>query len=334
MTQAICKKCGQIFDGVRSNHIFCSPICANLFHQNKYKQQHTLAFLREIECKNCGKKFTTTKAVHFFCSHQCHVNYYNQLKNQKERLERSKKVLCKYCGEEFISSMRRSVFCSVLCANRHKTKLQNEQRKVNGRYKQPCPICGSPKSPQAKYCRSCSNEFRFVWNPNKFQPLFQKICQVCDRDFVTVSENQLYCSDLCRRQVRAARQRQKKYNNRKLRGIRKGKLVPWSNIPEQGCTVCGENRVFDFAHLNKNDVIILCPNHHRMFDKGIIDIEYLKEHRRGDIPAPPIAPLLGVMDKTQRVQNRGIVYVTPTASELADRQDQRSQDRLQGCEGL
>ena len=161
-----------------------------------------------------------------------------------------------------------------------------------------CPVCGKPKTPWATKCRECDITFSLRWKPSKFMPLVKKICQVCDTDFWTTFDNQLYCSELCRRQVHSTRQRQTKYKNRKERGIGKGKLVSWSNTPEQGCTICGESRVFDFAHINKQEVVVLCPNHHRMFDKGIINIDELKDTECADIPGVPIVPLQGVKDKT------------------------------------
>lgn len=52
----------------------------------------------------------------------------------------------------------------------------------------------------------------------------------------------------------------------------------WFNKKENlKCCICGFDRAFDFAHLKwrkdggrwtKKNLIILCPNHHRLFDRG------------------------------------------------------------------
>ena len=245
-------------------------------------------------------------------------------------------AICKTCGSEFNANGNKTTFCSIECYRKTHSKKQVIKRKTIP-YKTPCPICGQPKSPNSKHCSLCSKDFRWLWNPNKFMPLLKKICQVCDKDFWTITENQLYCSDLCRRQVRATRQRTTKYQNRKERGIRKGKLASWATTADKGCMICGESRVIDFAHINKDEVIPLCPTHHRLMDRGLlneVEIDNLKEYRYGDIPAVPIVPTQGVMDKTRKVPTRGITQVTPSESEPVHGQGQLSQYELQGRECL
>lgn len=63
-----------------------------------------------------------------------------------------------------------------------------------------------------------------------------------------------------------------------------------------------------------------------------LDIVSPREYRYGDIPAVPIVPTQGVMDKTRKVPTRGIACVTPSESEPAI--GQLSKDKLQGRECL
>ena len=55
------------------------------------------------------------------------------------------------------------------------------------------------------------------------------------------------------------------------------KKYRWQNKINKECLICGFKRAIDFCHiisrknngkLNKNNIVLLCPNHHRLFDRN------------------------------------------------------------------
>ena len=62
-----CKCCGEEFESVRSNTLFCSPQCRTKY----YRQEAAESRSREAVCENCGKTFTTTRADVRYCSEEC-----------------------------------------------------------------------------------------------------------------------------------------------------------------------------------------------------------------------------------------------------------------------
>ena len=70
---------------------------------------------------------------------------------------------------------------------------------------------------------------------------------------------------------------------------------------ELECQICGESRSFDMAHIVEHkdggpmevwNILLLCPNHHRFFDRGSLTAkEYSKI--RGKVESAPVGEFLG-----------------------------------------
>lgn len=162
-----------------------------------------------------------------------------------------------------------------------------------GNFKGRCEICDNLMigyKSEVEGRRFCSNICKGVWqssNPERHPPRKQattkieKPCEICGNIFTSwKANNRKFCSNLCRGKALVIAHT----------GIKSGK---WKAIDRQStsvrslakryfpksCAVCGWNIAScDSHHIisakegGKNilkNMIILCPNHHRMADEGI-----------------------------------------------------------------
>ena len=80
----------------------------------------------------------------------------------------------------------------------------------------------------------------------------------------------------------------------KLRSIRFPKLYnDLFDLYGGRCAICGFSSVVEICHIipryiggseTRNNLIVLCPNHHGMFDRGLVKIEDIP--RKNDYPHP------------------------------------------------
>ncbi len=123
----------------------------------------------------------------------------------------------------------------------------------------------------AKYCSlSCCAK-----SPKKLKS-YNKICINCNNSFVSNSNDSKYCNKLCKQQYYRKQQITKNYSTKTLQRI----------LGHLSCEICGWNdSTRDIHHIlpvsqgGKNtldNVIVLCPNHHRMIHNNLVSKEIVE----------------------------------------------------------
>lgn len=120
-----------------------------------------------------------------------------------------------------------------------------------------------------------------------------KPCQTCGRLFpkkrnetFAYWDRKRFCSKPCWWKASRVERRQGQITT-------KGAAFRWSarNYLEDWCVVCGWNETScDVAHIDRgidelDNVVMLCPNHHRMYDRGLIPRDEILGLKEGLIPA-------------------------------------------------
>lgn len=98
------------------------------------------------------------------------------------------------------------------------------------------------------------------------------VCKVCLKSFDKATGDRAYtsyCSSRC------FNIHWKKNNREKY--LQSQKHVWRRNVSQFGCSICGFKRALDKCHIkwrkdggkvSKDNIVILCPNHHRLFDQN------------------------------------------------------------------
>ena len=79
----ICKCCGEEFESMRSNTLFCGPNCRAKF----YRQEAAERRERDCVCENCGKAFTTTRNDVKYCCEACQRKAHSKMRYRQKRAE-------------------------------------------------------------------------------------------------------------------------------------------------------------------------------------------------------------------------------------------------------
>lgn len=219
----------------------------------------------EFICPSCGKTFTKTKreiqknkgTIPKSCSRECSW----KMKNLGEI-----EVICAECGKkkfikisEYKKSQNKMFFCDKSCAAKYNNRKYPKRLKMDDKY---CPICGKVKTKNGKLCRDCENKKK----KNEFRntPI---------GEYIGYDEK-------------------KKYLTTKCSTIRKdARLVLFENNIKCECNICHNqefNEIVEVHHkkpitefspetpINKvndiNNLVWLCPNHHRLVHLGILNI--------------------------------------------------------------
>lgn len=158
---------------------------------------------------------------------------------------------CKNCEKEFTPKDYRQIFCSQSCAATYNNK---KYPKRTSEYSTECPICGSKKHYKAKTCLSCKKEKEIERIRNK-----------------TLKEhssngNARIKWDAVRKHARLEMERSGVEKKCKICGfdlyVEVCHIKPISSFSE-------DTRISEVNSPNKN-LIYLCPNHHIMFDRGLL----------------------------------------------------------------
>ena len=249
----VCKYCGKSFDVtkryIQQNSmklpIYCSKECA---HNGSFKRI-------KGECAYCGKdieitqkRYNNSKTGLFFCSNSCSAKYMNEHKiitnEQKEKTSRS--VQIRYWKDKLGSIYDDSLINDLI----------KDYQPTNTT----CPVCGGLKSPYSDKCYKCENE--------------QKTNMLLER---TLGD---FLSD------------EDKYKTHKCSTIRKSarRIMENSGI-EKKCYFCKDHEfdsIIEVHHIkgimtfpldakikeinDLNNLIWVCPNHHKMLEKGLIKL--------------------------------------------------------------
>lgn len=254
-------------------------IAYNLAFETIYNKTKFMCDGLNFKCKQCGVTFEKTKSelsknhnvVPVFCSKDCQQKWYKE--NSYITVE------CKCCGKEFTikkgeynKNKNKNFFCSHSCAAKfnnktrtikktvfekdNKIKISKKKEDIYG----VCPICGNKKFKKSILCKKCRNE--------------QKRNNIKKRTLGYFIEG-------------------KKYLGSKCNEIRKdAKRTIEESCVEKTCAYC-HNHEFDgilevhhikgilefdksttIEEINDiNNLVWLCPNHHRMLELGLIKLE-------------------------------------------------------------
>ena len=236
-----------------------------------------------LVCPLCGKGFqvTASKAkIRKYCSRLC----------ANKAMEKKVILKCARCGKLFAVSRhiakRNRKFCSFKCAT----------------YKGPvtlkCHVCGKKfvvKRPSlAKGRKFCSRECMYVAQRRRIT----KVCKVCGRTFeVPLSRaDARFCSKRCA----ALGPNNPAFKGGFFKSTSQFRRFVRSLIPNR-CIICGwDEASCDVCHIipkreggtdSLDNVVILCPNHHRMLDEGKIPREMLRHKASEQIKLIPTSLL-------------------------------------------
>lgn len=240
-------------------------------------------------CRECGRPFLTSpyrEGTAVFCSLEC----------KNKRFEKT----CTFCGKTFwVKRYRKDAarFCSRECASRYQKSLLPLQ--TPGRVQVECAYCGMPKLVwKHEFNRSksgrffCSSECRSGYlkkfgpkgpdNPNWRGGKQTGVCHVCGKLFSfypSVRPDARYCSNECRHADHGNLIRGNGYFSSPATA--RQQAHKW--LPNE-CAICGWSEASCDAHhiygRSSNDIsdlIMLCPNHHRLVHQKKIDMAVLKE---------------------------------------------------------
>lgn len=192
-------------------------------------------------------------------------------------------TICKQCSKEFKGRERYGyerdtdqLFCSRNCY----TAFRRNQ--IGSRQIVTCAKCGKQfkrwpsQIGEVNYCsKSCANSANHPSNRprRKYTPPIERICENCGKTFRIFPYRQptaRFCSKNCWYEFRTTSSPKPRDS-----GLR--------NLPNQ-CMICGFDIVVSVHHIIPkreggtdalNNLIVLCPNHHAMADRNLIEREKL-----------------------------------------------------------
>lgn len=225
-------------------------------------------------CKHCGKEFIKTKRditrskykLPVFCSQKCQKEWYK---------ENSYIIVkCKNCGKEFKilkgnynKNETKNFFCNNSCAATYNNKIRKRKLKSNITWKgskhrkgyNKCPICGEEKYYKSTLCLKCRNKEKR---------------KIKERTLGSYIEGKKYLSTKCNEIRKDAR--------RTLEESKKEKICAYCHNHEFDdiLEVHHLKGILEFDNTttigeinNENNLVWLCPNHHKMLEMGLIKLE-------------------------------------------------------------
>jgi len=214
-----------------------------------------------LTCKNCGVGFTTYDERRSFCSKSCYIAY--KVAHPDEYGGKTNLYTCQYCGapvkrkpSEVING---NIYCSRSCSNKAQSqalKDHPELRHSKGA-EVTCQNCGKPfyikphRAKAAKFCsRQCFHAYRFGKSSK-------------GNGLDTAGSNNPNFKDTSNHTTA-----------RKIAIKAYGKA----------CMVCGWDITCDVHHITRrklggnapDNLVVLCPNHHRMAHLNLISQSELR----------------------------------------------------------
>lgn len=213
-------------------------------------------------CPNCNSDFKHPDSRRRFCSNTCYQTY--RINHPKEFGLKEQTYACAYCGKDGIkrkpSQLKNQVFCSRDCSNKFQSDALSETPNLNN------------ADGYAKTCNYCGNTF-YV------KPHRHKTAKYCS----------MRCSQSHRRNRTVSAE-----NHPNMMGKHNPNFRDWSaknsarkeaiHILGHKCAICDFNIVVHVHHIIQasaggpntiENLIVLCPNHHEMADRGMIPAEQL-----------------------------------------------------------
>lgn len=209
------------------------------------------------------------------------------------------KAICVNCQKEFANpGNTRAVFCSQTCYHQYRKKPNDRYHKVQY-VTLICDYCGKEflrrnyevGRASKNFCsKSCAGKGSSVANLHVVrQPAQELTCEYCGKTYKR-KVSRLRTSRFCSRECVSA-YRSREWHDEKNPNFRHGmnqtsaKRIALA-FYEPRCAICGWDTIIDIHHIIKkarggtNDVanlIVLCPNHHKMAERGMISKEQLHD---------------------------------------------------------
>lgn len=221
----------------------------------------------EFICAHCGKVFKKTTTyirknnyrLPKFCSKKCNIAW--------KKDNSSVNVKCEECGKdltilkgEYNKSKSKHFFCNSSCAaiynNKHREHDTNEAFKKGY---DSCPICGRPKYYKSKACSECRNKEKR---------------KIKERTLGSYIDGHKYLTIKCSEIRKDARRTLEESQREKV------------------CTYCHNHEfdeILEVHHIkgilefdkaatieeinDEKNLIWLCPNHHKMLEMGLIQLD-------------------------------------------------------------
>jgi YHS domain-containing protein len=255
-----CVRCGS---PLVSGDKFCSREC--LF---AYKREHPELYApktgRNVICVSCGVEYRPGPSQNRkFCSTTCYHRY--RAEHPETYGKASVELPCEFCGRTFTKKLcqirnTKHHFCSSTCSARSHSATWKERKAEIGPagIALTCEQCGVTflvrpyNAATRRFCsRACYNEFRYGKS--------------------TGGNGGRDCTGAANSNFRGT-------NNRTT-----ARQVALRHFPRE-CMICGFNIVVSTHHITPRrhggsnqpeNLAVLCPNHHAMADRGMIDKEEL-----------------------------------------------------------
>lgn len=156
---------------------------------------------------------------------------------------------CDFCDKDFIKTRRWQRYCSDICQRKASYKQNKEYRKQYLKdYREKLPV-----EKKKQYAHSAW--IKVKTNPVKYQERLSTSKKFC-QEYMARNRNKIF------------------------------------KIYRYKCAICEFSSVLDIHHINDDgkgdtnfnrtlsEYIVLCPNHHTMYHRGLIDKEYLLKFQK------------------------------------------------------
>jgi hypothetical protein len=124
---------------------------------------------------------------------------------------------------------------------------------------------------RAKYCsRSCANKV------SKDQQ-YDKICKHCAREYQTASKQSMYCSTSCKQKNYRLASKSDDISIKAIYKIFENKPCELCGWSESTCDIHHIVEVSDGGKNELDNLVVVCPNHHRMIHNDLISKDKLSQ---------------------------------------------------------
>jgi len=174
--------------------------------------------------------------------------------------------------------------------NTHQHKGENNGNYRGGKDTLCCPVCGKSFQEHKSQKRvTCSHECGLVWQKlttsARGQNKVTVKCAYCGKE-LKLFPSQVHEVNFCNRFCLAKAYPKNGMNNGRWSGGTTQFFRRQTMIRDNyKCVICGFDAVVDVHHITSranggtndfSNLITLCPNHHKMADLGLIDVEHLR----------------------------------------------------------
>lgn len=216
-------------------------------------------------CKHCGKNFAKTKKYISKCKYKLPV--FCCVECQKEWYEKNSyiEVECKKCGKrlrilkgDYNKNETKNFFCSHSCSASYNNSNRIRKKIEKAHENSKCPICGKAKYYTSELCQECRNKEKR---------------KIKERTLGSFIEGHKYLTTKCslirkdarRTIVESGKERVCEYcHNHEYDDILEVHHIKSILEFENDSTVAEINDI--------NNLVWLCPNHHKMLEMGLIKL--------------------------------------------------------------